>query len=446
MKKLLVLLCLLFLISTVFSLSATRSFNSPATADNNLTVTLTVIVDQTSGTAYGIEETFPSNFTLTDSGTAIIYQNTLKWIDYNALQGTYTYTYKIKAPLTAGTYTITGISQFEGQASTTINGNTSITVIANCTESDWTHTDKACQSNNTLTRTWSKMGTCTDGANHPTTESISCNYNAPTCTDFNYVLWSACTPNETQNRTITSSLPIGCEGGNPTLVRQCTYIPPCTEDNWTYELNPQQCPDNNTQIKTWTKIGNCSTGTSHPASETITCNHALQECTAINYSQWGNCAQNGTQTRTITNKTPDGCTQNNPTLTQECTYTPLTSTKQCTNFTYSQWSTCSSTGTQTRSILTSSPNGCTGGNLSELTKTCTPEITKTCTENDWNQTIEPATCPQNGSQVITWTKTTDCTGGIQHDEFEEVDCSQHALWNPITDFINAILRFFGLIK
>jgi hypothetical protein len=43
----------------------------------------------------------------------------------------------------------------------------------------------------------------------------------------------------------------------------------------------------------------------------------------------------------------------------------------CTSFTYSAWSTCSAGGTQTRTVLTSSPAGCIGG-TPVLSQACTP--------------------------------------------------------------------------
>ena len=49
-------------------------------------------------------------------------------------------------------------------------------------------------------------------------------------------------------------------------------------------------------------------------------------------------------------------------------YTPPT----CTDFTYSSWSACSG-GTQTRTIATQSPDGCTGGSPEVLSKSCSLE-------------------------------------------------------------------------
>ncbi|MCX6795982.1 MAG: dockerin type I domain-containing protein, partial [Candidatus Falkowbacteria bacterium] len=44
----------------------------------------------------------------------------------------------------------------------------------------------------------------------------------------------------------------------------------------------------------------------------------------------------------------------------------------CTNFTYSSWSTCSTNGVQTRTITAKTPAGCTGGKPELLSQKCTP--------------------------------------------------------------------------
>lgn len=48
-----------------------------------------------------------------------------------------------------------------------------------CVETDWSSSDSVCQSDDTLTRTWTKTGTCEGGINHEATESISCDYVDP---------------------------------------------------------------------------------------------------------------------------------------------------------------------------------------------------------------------------------------------------------------------------
>ena len=57
-----------------------------------------------------------------------------------------------------------------------------------------------------------------------TTQSSS----APICTFFTYSAWAptTCPSSQTQNRTVISSLPDGCTGGNPIITQSCTYVPP----------------------------------------------------------------------------------------------------------------------------------------------------------------------------------------------------------------------------
>jgi hypothetical protein len=88
-------------------------------------------------------------------------------------------------------------------------------------------------------------------------------------------------------------------------------------------------------------------------------------CTSFTYSEWSACQSDGTQTRTVLTSSPAGCTGGSPVLTQACTYVP----PACT-YTYSAWSACSMSGTQTRTVLSASPAGCTGTPV--LSQTCTP--------------------------------------------------------------------------
>jgi hypothetical protein len=50
-----------------------------------------------------------------------------------------------------------------------------------CNDTNWTHSDGTCQSNSTLTRTWTKIGTCTGGTTHPPTETLSCTFTPTFC-------------------------------------------------------------------------------------------------------------------------------------------------------------------------------------------------------------------------------------------------------------------------
>src|SRR3989339_100763 len=108
----------------------------------------------------------------------------------------------------------------------------------------------------------------------------------------------------------------GCtSSGNPSV-----SVPACTESNWTYVLSPSTCPSFEMQTKTWTRIGNCTGGTTHPASETIFCNYkpSVPVCLSFTYSNWSLCASSGVKTRTVVSSYPAGCAGGNPVLSQSC--------------------------------------------------------------------------------------------------------------------------------
>jgi cytochrome c len=45
-------------------------------------------------------------------------------------------------------------------------------------------------------------------------------------------------------------------------------------------------------------------------------------CTSFTYSAWSACASNSTQTRTVASSSPAGCTGGAPVLSEACVYTP----------------------------------------------------------------------------------------------------------------------------
>ena len=90
-------------------------------------------------------------------------------------------------------------------------------------------------------------------------------------------------------------------------------------------------------------------------------------CEAFTYSAFGDCQPSNTQSRTVLTSSPTGCTGGAPVLTQACVYVPPTNT--CTSFTYSAYGACQPSNTQSRTVLTSSPTGCTGGSPI-LTQAC----------------------------------------------------------------------------
>lgn len=237
-----------------------------------------------------------------------------------------------------------------------------------CTDSYWRYTlyPSTCPSTGIQTRTWERAGLCSGGVSHPATETVSCTYTVPTCTSFTYSDWSACSSYGIQTRTVAISSPSGCTGGNPITTQSCT--PTCTDSNWTYSLSPSTCPSTSVQTKTWTKVGTCSGGVSHLASEVVSCTYVAPTCTSFTYSDWSACSSSGTQTRSIIYSYPSGCTATNAITTQSCTYSG-------------------------------------------------------CTDSNWTYTLSPTICPSYGTQLKTWTKVGTCSGGVSHLSSETVSCT-----------------------
>ncbi len=104
-----------------------------------------------------------------------------------------------------------------------------------CTDADWTGYDSAiaCEAPDTHILTWTKKPTsnCVEGVQHPATETVTC-------------------------------APAPINVGTPSA---------CTEADWSFTLPPVMCPSSGKQIKTWTKITNCTGGVVHPATEQVYC-------------------------------------------------------------------------------------------------------------------------------------------------------------------------------
>ena len=221
----------------------------------------------------------------------------------------------------------------------TINNTPPNTVCSSWTYSAWS----GCQSNGTQTRAIiSSSPSGCSGGNPVLTQS--CTYTPPVCTSFTYSDWSNCVNNQ-QTRTITSSQPANCTGGNPALSQSCNSTPVCAENNWTLSLTPTNCPSSGQQTKKWIKIGECQGGVSHVSEETVSCDYQIPACTNFTYSDWSVCTPSGVQSRTILSDSPSGCTGGNPVLSKSCNYIA-----PCSSDIWScgDWSNCSADGLQTR--------------------------------------------------------------------------------------------------
>lgn len=190
-------------------------------------------------------------------------------------------------------------------------------------------------------------GSTYTSTNNTTTAPVACAYD---CSD-----WSSCGSNGTTTRSCSKS-PSGCFDATepPKTSQPCTYVPPV------------------------------------PTAPIC----------AYTYSDWSTCSSSGTQTRSIASKSPSGCSGGTiEQLSRSCTYTPTTTSPTTTtspicSFTYSDWSACSSSGTQTRSVISRYPDDCIGGTY-ETSRSCTYTSTATSSSGD--------------STTLTTTSTLNCT-------------------------------------
>ena len=153
-------------------------------------------------------------------------------------------------------------------------------------------------------------------------------------------------------------------------------------------------------------LNNLSSGTFYPENLPAGTGGGSTSCTSFTYSDWGTCQSDNTQTRTVASSSPAGCTGGTPVLTQSCTYVP--GPAACT-YTYNAWGACQSNGTQTRTVATSSPAGCVG--IPVLSQACTyvPTVTA-CTSftySGWG------TCQADNTQTrtVATSSPAGCTGG-----------------------------------
>jgi parallel beta-helix repeat protein len=104
------------------------------------------------------------------------------------------------------------------------------------------------------------------------------------------------------------------------LIELQNQIPNCTDSDWTFNITPIDCPLTSNQTKTWTKIGSCENGVYHNVSETINCDYNTPTCTSFTYTSWNDCTSSGTQSRSVLSSLPGGCQNGIPVLSQECEY------------------------------------------------------------------------------------------------------------------------------
>ena len=110
----------------------------------------------------------------------------------------------------------------------------------------------------------------------------------------------------------------------------------------------------------WVKDASMNLSTKANASVIIS---SSSPCTSFTYTPYSTCSA-GSQTRTILTSSPSGCTGGSPVLTQAC-YSGggggggAPSLIPCTLITYSPWTLCTATSTiQSRTVLSKTPTNC----------------------------------------------------------------------------------------
>ncbi|MBI5638885.1 MAG: SUMF1/EgtB/PvdO family nonheme iron enzyme [Nitrospirae bacterium] len=191
----------------------------------------------------------------------------------------------------------------------------------------------------------------------------------PACT-YTYGDWGACQPDGTQTRTMLSSSPAGCTG-TPALSQACTYEPPpCTaydlQGTWvaTWDHNYEitlTATSNTTFTGKYTNISNSNSFQGTISSSGITVNQYYANGSLVGSYNFKLVSPTELQ-GPVTDYT--GATYTATWQKKNSSAPPI-----CTSYTYSDWGACQSDNTQTRTMLSSSPAGCTG----------TPVLSQACT-------------------------------------------------------------------
>jgi len=352
---------------------------------------------------------------------------------------------------------------------TTCSGTGTKNCILPCTKNNYTFilTPTTCPSNQQQTKQYSKTGTCEGGEAQPQDTTIACTYNAPTCT-YTYSNYTDCQPTGIKTRTVTNTTPQTCQGNPTELSVQCAYTPNCTDSDWLYQEGA--CQSNNIKTKTWVKSGNCTGGVTNPSTETITCVYA-SECTENNWSYIeSDCVAEG-KTRTWT-KSGDcnGGVTHQTKETVDCTAQPLSNvTSEQPNQNQQSESSCMDICTKKYADIQKCLKECniTPPDINQPNtnafcgdKKCDETEQKTgmcptdcannklCIESDWNFTLEPEQCDSTGEQLKYWEKTTNCQGEVMHKDGEIIECEYNSqnTFGMVSELIDSILRFFGLLR
>jgi len=126
MNKILTLLCLIFLIPSVFAGSVTRSFSDERVeVGEEIIVSLEINVDS-GDLVYAIQEKVPEDAEVVDDGDFVAKENTLRYLKYSGVEDAVK-TYKVKF-LSSGDYNFSGNYAFGDSGEKEIGGDSEIVV------------------------------------------------------------------------------------------------------------------------------------------------------------------------------------------------------------------------------------------------------------------------------------------------------------------------------
>jgi len=154
-KTILITVAIILILGGAYAGSLTRSFSQNIVEQGqSITVSLTLVIDESVEKYLAIEETVPSGWVISDPGTGDIDpQGILKWVDIENVPDGHpgpadtTYNYTVTTPNSTGTHVFSGIFQIQDMgAPANIAGQTSVTVIVpgGCLDASQCEAGEAC--------------------------------------------------------------------------------------------------------------------------------------------------------------------------------------------------------------------------------------------------------------------------------------------------------------
>lgn len=124
------------------------------------------------------------------------------------------------------------------------------------------------------------------------------------CTSFTYSGWGECQSNSTQTRTVTSSSPEGCVGGNPVTTQSCSYAQTqCASQGGSWNSSQQLC---------YFSTSSCPSGWSPSSNYSSTANNSCGVVGSVTNCGWQQSDPTGpsgcnTGSHTQANKAVETC-------------------------------------------------------------------------------------------------------------------------------------------